>query len=608
MKTFKFKLNVVIVLMALSIIFYGSSYRALSATPEEPMIVSDFEVIEADIRDVFRSLAEVGDYNVLLDPSVQGLVTIKLKNGLPITKAIEYLAQTYGYSYRWITATRTVIIGTEKSFANFEIKETRTYQLNYADPLQVVEALATVIPKENIGVDRRTNQLTMKASVLEHQNIEEIVRRLDREMPQINVEARVEEITSGAAKELGIAYEFRPATSDFPLKFNPVTVATLQALEEQGKAKLLANPNISTTDSQKGRIFIGDKYPIVTSKQSSEGIEYQVEYIEIGTELTIIPRINEDDVVTVVVYANVSSITEWKKLANGDDIPLIRTREASSVIRLRDGETFVLSGLNYSKQNNQKQSVPFLSNIPLLGNLFKATTEDNEGTEVVIFLTPKIVPLSGKSGSQTPKGSQVQSQSAQPQDKVKIEMPSQVVVSAAETKTESVPQVEKPRSTAVVAEEVKVEAAVAKTPVEQTIEGQSLPAVPSVQEPVLQELVPNGSDMEQAVVYQGYTLKYKVKPGETLDSIAAKFGISRESIQQVNGFQEHNGEEIIIPIPENQLYHLKPKETLWRLAKRYGLTVEQLMEINNIADYSKLEIGQVIVLPVSVDKIVDNRF
>lgn len=602
MKTFKFKLNVVFVLMALSIIICGSSYQALSATPEEPLVVSDFEVIEADIRDVFRSLAEVGDYNVLLDPSVQGLVTIKIKNGLPITKAIEYLAQTYGYSYRWISATRTVLIGTEKSFANFEVKETRTYQLNYADPLQVVEALATVIPKENIGVDRRTNQLTMKASVLEHQNIEELIRRLDREMPQINVEARVEEISSGAMRELGVNYEFQPASSDFPLKFNPVTIAKLQALEEKGKAKLLANPNISTTDSQKGRIFIGDKFPIVTTKQSAEGIEYQVEYIEIGTELTIIPRINEDDVVTVVVYANVSSITEWKKLANGDDIPLIRTREASSVIRLREGETFVLSGLNYSKQNDQKQGIPFLSSIPIIGNVFKTTKGESDDTEVVIFLTPKIVRVNNPTSPAEKQVSEAPSQPSKVQNEVKVEIPSQVVTPVAEGKNESIAQPEKNEDVGV------TEGAKLITSNLDGIEKASPVKVAVAQPAQVQETIEEVQAIEQPLIPQGYTLKYQVKPGETLELIAIKFGITSESIQQANGFQELRGDEIIIPVPDNQVYHLKPKETLWRLAKRYGLTVEQLMEINNITDYSKLEIGQTIVLPVSIDKIVDTRF
>ncbi|NLY75399.1 MAG: hypothetical protein GX075_08850, partial [Firmicutes bacterium] len=239
-------------------------------------ILSNFEVFDADIRDVFRSLAELGGINILLDPQVKGDVSIKLKHGLTIKEAIELLSQTYGYSFRWITQTRTVIIGNEKTFSNFESRETRIYHLRYASPQQMKDALKVIISEDKIGVDTRTNQLTIKASILEHQNVEEIVARLDREMPQINIEARMEELTKTASKELGLNWEFDKiySTNNFKL----TTMATLRALEEQNEARLLANPNISITDSQEGKILIGDKFPVISTNRSSEGIEYIVNY------------------------------------------------------------------------------------------------------------------------------------------------------------------------------------------------------------------------------------------------------------------------------------------------------------------------------------------
>ena len=366
------------------------TFHSVQAGGVKTEIISNFEVLDADIRDVYRSLAELGGINVLMDPQVKGAVSIKLKHGLTIKDAIELLSQTYGYSFRWITQTRTVIIGNEKTFSNFESRETRIYHLNYAAPEQVKNALKIIITEDKIGVDVRTNQLTIKASILEHQNIEELLTRLDREMPQLNIEARMEEVTSRASKELGLLWGFDQLSS--AANFKLTSIATIQALEEKNEARLLANPNISVTDSQEGKILIGTKFPVISTNRSSEGIEYSVSYIEVGTRLIVTPRINEDDIITVTLKAEVSDILEWRKTGEGDDVPVIRTREASSVIRLREGETFVLSGLHQENNTLNESGIPGLSKVPLLGRLFGSKKEGpNEQTEVVIFLTPKII-------------------------------------------------------------------------------------------------------------------------------------------------------------------------------------------------------------------------
>src|SRR5690554_3605585 len=299
-------------LTALIFIFLFCPVLSVRAEGEiETQLLSQFDIFEADIRDVFRSLAELGNLNVLLDKDVRGLVTINLKHGLKISEAIELLARTYGYSYRWIVPRRTVIIGTDKTFTDWEAKETRVYQLRYADSKEVIEALRVVIPQDRIGIDVRTNQLTIHGNILEHQNIEEIIARLDRRMPQINIEARVEEISLAASKELGITWEFphfslgADLTQDPNLRFNLVTTQTLHAMEEKGVARVLANPNISTTDGQEGRIFIGDRLPVITSRIRDGMIEDEVTYIEAGTLLTVEPQINDEKTITVKVRAEI---------------------------------------------------------------------------------------------------------------------------------------------------------------------------------------------------------------------------------------------------------------------------------------------------------------
>lgn len=626
----KFLLIKLVLIMSIATLLISCPAQAEGVKTE---VISNFEVLDADIRDVFRSLAELGGINVLMDPQVKGAVSIKLKHGLTIKDAIELLSQTYGYSFRWITQTRTVIIGNEKTFSNFESRETRIYHLNYADPKQVKDALKIIIAEDKIGIDTRTNQLTIKASILEHQNIEEIVTRLDREMPQLNIEARMEEITSNASKELGLLWGFDQLSS--ATNFKLTSFATIQALETRNEARLLANPNISVTDSQEGRILIGKKFPVISTNRSSEGIEYTVNYIEIGTRLIVTPRINEDDIITVTLKAEVSDIVEWRKTGEGDDIPVIKTREASSVIRLREGETFVLSGLHQENNTLSESGLPGLSRVPLLGRLFGTKKEGpNEQTEVVIFLTPKIIRFkneaTGTSNVQiisNPRSSEIEQPKAitepiqaapiintptvqegttipnqEPTDsdgaKSAVKNGSSAAVEYVEPNTANIP--------------FQVEPVDHEKPVEEKVMP-DLSKLPKAQDPPLGEAVQPVSKAKPDKPGNVVRVKIKAKKGETISSLAKKYGISKEVIITENNLKSGTesltaGTELLLAIPRNHFYEIKPKETLWRIAKRYGTTVELLMEINNITDHTKVKKGQSIILPVSVDKIADSKF
>lgn len=534
-------------------------------------ILSDFDVFDAEIKDVFRSLAEIGDINVLFDPTVKGNVTIKLKHGMKIKEAIELLAQTYGYSYRWITKSRTVLIGDEKNFASFETKEVRIYRLNYAKPEEVAKSLEMIVGKDRVGIDNRTNQISVRASLLEHQNILDLVKRLDREMPQINIDARLQEFTSSEMTNLGIqwstAYSRTDYLPDVVKDFDPYFTLTPHVNELFAKGKLIANPNISTTDSQEGKILIGEKVPIVTREVKNGEVTYNIEYIEVGTILKIIPRINEDDIVTVTVKAEVSNITEWKPMGNGDLVPVVTTREASSVIRLREGQTFALSGLKQSSSNKSHEGLPKLSRIPIIGYLFSGKFDENKDKELVIFITPKIV-YSDKYLKEKQKAEEA-------------------------------------------AKQVDV-APVTETPAVTTVEDNTTytePAVTQEDDFGSQDLLGTNEPEEQN---SPYTVQYTVKSGDTVNSIALKYGISADSIQEANGLNSNaklsSGQVLTIVVPEEHLYRVKPKDTLWRLSKRYGTTVNALLEINNMSQNTVLEVDQILVLPVAVNAIADSSY
>jgi LysM repeat protein len=664
-----------LILIALVLSFLFCPVPVPGAEKEvETHLLSQFDIFEADIRDVFRSLAELGDLNVLLDRDVQGLVTINLKHGLKISEAIELLARTYGYSYRWIIPRRTVIIGTDKTFADWDARETRVYRLRYAASREVVAALGVVIPPERIGVDARTNQLTIHANALEHHNIEEIIARLDRRMPQINIEARVEEISLTATKALGISWEFagfdietRPS-----LRFSLVDVQTLHLMEEEGVARIIANPNISTTDGKEGRIFIGDRLPVITIKVKDGQIEDEVTYIEAGTILTVEPQINDERTITVKVKAEVSNIVGWRTGRTGTEVPVVRTREATSVVRLKEGETFVLSGLNLQQDTETMTSVPFVSRLPFFGRLFqKQTKEPWEETEICIFLTPYVVreeddkPRRGVGKGPAVKGVDLEvvwpgtgkQDGAKNQVQAGVEEEASgatgIVIALPEEETTAVPEIVEIReiTEAEVTTEPResMETLTAATEPEKSIETlepaepQETAGTPAIAEtrespeptetkgepeeaawtelggkrydeeirdlsPVKEEEKKEERAAEE--VKPGLRLAYQVQAGDTVAAIARKYGITPASILAENKGAEkiYPGQTLLLPIPESHLYPLKAGETIWRLAKRYGTTVELLMEINGIADVTVLKTGRMIILPRPADQIADDRF
>jgi Flp pilus assembly secretin CpaC len=627
-KQFVVKWGVVLILLVSAL-----SLTVLGAEPDiETTVISNFDVFEADLRDVFRSLADYGNINVLMDKQVQGMVTTRFQAGMTVKQAIEILAQTNGYSFRWMMPQRTVLIGNENTFKNIDVTQTKIYSLKFAEPETVVETLKVIVPKEQIGVDKRTNQLAIRANILEQQNVEEVIARLDREMPQISIEMRIEEVKRTKLDELGVSWNL---DDQIGLDFLTPQITykagqKLKLWEEQTEAKLLSKPMVATTDSKEAVIFIGDKLPIAkTTTDAAGNSSTNIEYIDVGTKLTVTPRINSKDIVTVTVKANLSNANGTTKI-DDNDVPIVRNREAGSVIRLRDGETFMLSGLNYVETSTTEAGVKGLSKIPLLGHLFKTKSTNNpkDASELVIFITPKIITIdrpevaSNQAGvyevkpapapvaaavsetntaaaAVTPPSTvaepvtvvkpSVQAPDAQEADKSALDAPAIAAVNPAEIEATSV-----------------AAAQAAPAPVSEVQNAQPPVPVQAILGPAAQPHVIPG------ILSDDRKLSVQVKPGDSLGSLAGKYGVSKESIAKDNALKSNamlkQGQEIILTIPEDHLYRIQPKETLWRISKRFGVSLPVLQEINALEDVTKVESGQLIILPVSAKKVADGRF
>jgi type II secretory pathway component GspD/PulD (secretin) len=179
--------------------------------------------------------------------------------------------------------------------------------------------------------------------------------------------------------EAGISVDVRGAEAGTPLRTNV------------GLSKLLANPNIMTKSGEEARIFIGDSVPVKITSTSGGQTSTQITNLEGGIELKIVPYVNADNTIDLVLTTSVSNF-DYSVVIDG--LPKINKREASTKITIKDGQTLVIGGLSREEKSKSEWKVPILGDLPIIGILFKGTKETSEQRNITIFLTAKILEVS----------------------------------------------------------------------------------------------------------------------------------------------------------------------------------------------------------------------
>ncbi|MBI5201287.1 MAG: hypothetical protein HY925_06850, partial [Elusimicrobia bacterium] len=174
---------------------------------------------------------------------------------------------------------------------------------------------------------------------------------------------------------------------------NYLLSATLTAAASQGKVKVLSDPKIATINGKAATINITNQLPYVTSNVTPTGtVSTQVTYVTTGIQMTVKPTINADGRVTLDVEPNVSQPTALASGAGTTGAPGIDSRQAKTTVVVRDGETIVIGGLITDSVSNVEAKVPLFGDIPLLGWLFRKKTTSRQRVELLIFVTPKLMP------------------------------------------------------------------------------------------------------------------------------------------------------------------------------------------------------------------------
>ena len=262
-----------------------------------------------------------------------------------------------------------------------------------------------------------SNSLVIRTAPSNIALLRETIDSLDHRPVQVLMEVTVAEVILGRGTEYGInwasatgsASNNRGAQFGQPLvpdSLDPIqdfvgrvtrlgkidVRAVLRAIASKSTVNVLSTPEVLAVNNREARILVGSKVPFIASTRlgNDVAIDRAVQYQDVGTQLTLIPTINDDGYVSVQLLQEVSSLSN-QTVAAALNAPVITTREASTRAIVRDGQTVVIGGLIGTSTELVNSGVPFLKDIPLLGYLFKRQTTSKNRTELAIFITPYIV-------------------------------------------------------------------------------------------------------------------------------------------------------------------------------------------------------------------------
>ena len=406
----------------------------------------DLNFQNVELRSVLQIIAEVAELNLVVSDTVSGNITLRLKN-VPWDQALDIILQANGLDKRTVgnvlmIAEASEIAAREKleleSAQNVEqLAPLRTefIQVEYrkaSEMLDAIEKAKLVTERGLVLSDDETNVLMVRDTSTAIDNIRRTLRRFDKEVEQVLIEARLVTASSNITKDLGVRWgfgyndvdngkgwivnpdqgsiDFGSPPSEVGLNvdlgaaalnagkiavgFAPGTSSMihleLSALESDGKAEIISQPKILTTNGNAAKIQSGTEIPF----QTVEDGEVELEFKEVVLSLDVTPRINPGD--RIAMDLNIVQDSIGSVLPNGE-ISIINNELTTSVV-VPDGQTIVLGGVFKNETSESISKVPFLGDLPVMGALFRNKAENVDKTELLIFITPKLVrnSLSGR--------------------------------------------------------------------------------------------------------------------------------------------------------------------------------------------------------------------
>jgi type IV pilus assembly protein PilQ len=391
---------------------------------------------DVDLKDFFRLIHEVSGLNIIVDPDVSGTVTIVLDD-VPWDQALSLVLNNNGLGDRLegnvlrIARMSTLAREAEEAKKLSDAKEesaplvTVFRPLDYAKAATLAALLKTWVgggalsSRGNVLVDNRSNTLIISDIASHIPRIESVIKKLDTKAQQISIQARIIRATSDFARNLSTALSFaqrngsgsvvtggatgNPVSGE-PLSPPSVTTASaagfgvfvlsnlgrnyainaaIAAAETHDQAKTISQPSIVTQNNVEGTVIQGTQIPIQTTINNT----ISVQYVQASLQLKVTPQVTQDGNVFLTIDIENSTPGPALTLAG----PTINTQSATTQVLVPNGGTVVFGGVTVHTKSDSSTGVPLLDNIPVLGNLFKSTTKQQNDQELLFFVTPKIL-------------------------------------------------------------------------------------------------------------------------------------------------------------------------------------------------------------------------
>lgn len=364
------------------------------------------ELRDANIKVVFEALSRATGINFVLDkdikPDTKANVFIKK---MRMDEAIDMVLSSNGLQKKTLSENTVLVYpNTSAKLKDYQELIIRNFYLTNASAKQVSSMLKTMLKTKDIYVDERLNMIVMRDTPEAVRIAEKLVLANDMADPEVMLDIEVLEISRSRLQELGILYPSQIGV----VSSSTLTIEALRKLKAAnysvsaspelnfkkttGDVDLLSNPRIRVRNNEKAKILVGDKVPIITTTSTANvGISESVTYVDVGLKLNVEPRVTMDDFVNIKVGLEVSSLGEKTTTNNGATVYTIGTRNADTVLRLKNGETQVLAGLILDDERKSASKLPALGDIPLLGRLFTNREDKKSKTEIVLAITPRIL-------------------------------------------------------------------------------------------------------------------------------------------------------------------------------------------------------------------------
>lgn len=388
--------------------------REVSATP---MLKASFkkpitlEFRDANLKSVFEVIARTSGINFIFDKDVRPdlKATIFVKNS-SIEDAIKLLLVTNQLEKKVLNDSTVLIYpNTPAKQKDYQDLMVKSFYLANTDAKQALNLIKVMAKTKDVFIDEKLNLLVMRDTPEAVRLAEKLLANLDLAEPEVMLEVEVLEISTKRLLELGIAWPGQLSLSPTGAVADKMTLTeaksinsdsilvsslktTINARKEDGDTNLLANPRIRVKNREKAKIHIGDRVPVITTTSTANvGVSESVSYLDVGLKLDVEPNIYLEDEVAIKVGLEVSSIIETVKSTQGTQAYKVGTRNASTVLRLKDGETQVLAGLINDEDRKAANKVPGLGEIPILGRLFGSQLDERNKNEIVLLITPHVV-------------------------------------------------------------------------------------------------------------------------------------------------------------------------------------------------------------------------